>query len=147
MIMSRTGAGGGGGVRGVCWMGSISTDICKTKQNKQITAHLTLWKSLGTGRLQKPHWGLFTTHLSAYWLHPWGPCGSRRVVSSFSPASPNFGFSAEEPGLCSDGTDSFPYVSVGLPSTGVSHGNDALMGQPRSLVLQPQRRERTGWSA
>lgn len=91
---------------------------------------------------KSPTGGLFTTHLPACGLHSWGPCGSRRIISSCNPASTICGFSAEEPVLGSDGTASFPYVSVRckrcLPSTSVCQRNDALMGQPRPLVPQPQ---------
>ena len=79
------------------------------------------------------------------------------VVRGFLAAStlhpPSFGFGAQEPVVCPNGTDSFPYISVGwarpwsLHSTRVFQGNDALMGQPRPRGPWASGRKRARWSS
>lgn len=70
----------GGGV------GPFQLVYAKQDKINKVTTHPSyVMEKCQTGAgFKSPTGGLFTPHLPACELHAWGPCGSRRIISSFN---------------------------------------------------------------
>lgn len=126
----------------------------KKKKKKPFSSQ---WESLGMDQASgEPLGTAFPRSPDSPACHVVSILKIRMVVRGLLAAStlhlPSFGFGAQEPVVCSNGSDSFPYISVGwarpwsLHSTSVFQGNDALMGKPRPRGPWASGRKRARWS-